>query len=323
MDLVEVTITHLSGRRAGESVSCRTWPASIGRAPSNTVQLGTHDTRASARHAELQYDGKDLYIQDSNSTNGTYVRGRRVTREKLFSGDVVEFGVGGPQLRFDFIVRVSQPPPVQPKAVAAPVVAAPQVPSAPAPAPAPAAVLPEPNPVALPSAHAGTPILAKYPAAPVSAAAPLEDFVGNAPSETSHLGTREFPLQQRNRFVLLVIGLLLVLTGIGLAVAQMLVWVLPVIFIGLFLMFTGWSFSRVNITITAHGIEYQGVWRQISIPWSDVTSLQAEKSKTRVLTHLVYTVKSPKHTITFSANGFAGGLELAQLLARRAGRKWE
>lgn len=334
MELVEITITHITGRRAGEIVSCRSWPATLGRAPSNAIQLATHDTRASAKHAELQFDGLHVYLVDLNSTNGTYLRGRRITRAKLASGDVVEFGIGGPQLRFDFIAKLTQPAipipaasPIPPTQIAAAIPTPPQVSISPLVNAQPIVeatrmpVLPAQPQFPVPAPMASP--LPNQPSAPPQRVALGEDWAGNAPSQTTHFGNREFPLRNRNRYICYGIGWFLVLSGIALFMFNLLIFVPPSILMGFFLLLTGWSFSRVNITITDQGIEYQGLWRQYRILWNEVTELHAEKSKTRLLTDLVYTVRSPKRTITFSTSGYTGGIELAQLLTRRTGRRWE
>ncbi len=283
MENLIATITHISGRRAGESLTCATWPASIGRAPSNAIQLAAHDTRASAKHAVLHVDGADVYLQDLGSTNGTFIQGRRVTYVKLANGDEVEFGIGGPRVRFEFPWLA--------------VVPAPAVAAAAAPGPAPPSVG---RTVALDG-----------------------DWAGNIPTETTHLGMREFPLRGRYRYVCYGLGAVLTLAAIVLSVKGPLLLVIPTVLLGLFLLLVGWSYSRVNITITPRGIEYQGIMQQFTIPWDDITLLHAERSRTRLLTHLVYTVRSPRHTLTFTVSGFTGGLELAQLLSRRTGRQWE
>lgn len=52
-----------------------------------------HDPNVSRRHAQLTYTGQDWSIEDLNSTNGTMVNNRRVTRCPLRSGDLLTFGL--------------------------------------------------------------------------------------------------------------------------------------------------------------------------------------------------------------------------------------
>ncbi|HNH81495.1 MAG TPA: FHA domain-containing protein [Acidobacteriota bacterium] len=324
MDVLEVTITHITGRHTGERHVCTAFPVTIGRAPVNTIQLAPHDTRASARHAELTFDGKNLYLKDLNSTNGTFLKNHRVTYTKLVSGDVVEFGVGGPQLRFEFVLPVSHPP------------APPVMETVPAVPPAigvagPPPVNQSPAMAAQASAQAGRPPAAPPPAVPGNPPANLGlEWEGNAPSQTTHMGNREFPLQTGIQYYFYVPGVLLTLFGIIAVLGNTFYWfaitmlaVIPLTLLGLFLLLTGWSYSRVNITITLEGIEYQGVWQQYFIPWTEVVALHAERSQTRSMSHLMYTVRGRTTTISFTTSSFTGGLELAQLLTRRTGLKWE
>jgi len=53
----------------------------------------------SRKHAEIEPDGDDLYLQDLGSANGTHVNGEKVDRVKLKDGDVLQFH------KIRFIVR--------------------------------------------------------------------------------------------------------------------------------------------------------------------------------------------------------------------------
>jgi signal transduction histidine kinase len=62
----------------------------IGRDPSSALQL--HDSEVSRHHAEIRWaDGGHLLV-DLGSSNGSFVNGRRVTDERLSSGDQVQLG---------------------------------------------------------------------------------------------------------------------------------------------------------------------------------------------------------------------------------------
>ena len=50
------------------------------------------DDFASARHARLEARTDGAWVEDLNSTNGTFVNGKRVTAERLDAGDVVRVG---------------------------------------------------------------------------------------------------------------------------------------------------------------------------------------------------------------------------------------
>ncbi|OHB86611.1 MAG: histidine kinase [Planctomycetes bacterium RBG_16_64_12] len=62
----------------------------VGRDSSNLVQL--HDTEASRQHAEIRHAEGSYVIADLNSSNGTFVNGRKVEEHRLASGDQVQIG---------------------------------------------------------------------------------------------------------------------------------------------------------------------------------------------------------------------------------------
>ena len=70
---------------------------SIGREPHCDVFL-QHDS-VSRRHAEIQREGDEYYIEDHESTNGTLVNRLRIERQRLRDGDVI--AIGKFRLRFD------------------------------------------------------------------------------------------------------------------------------------------------------------------------------------------------------------------------------
>ena len=70
----------------------------IGRAPGCEIRI--EDSYASSRHARLYDRDGQVYVEDMNSTNGTYVSGARVTaQQRLRSGDVIR--IGDTELRFE------------------------------------------------------------------------------------------------------------------------------------------------------------------------------------------------------------------------------
>lgn len=62
----------------------------LGRRPYNDIVID--NLAVSGEHAVLQMAGKDVYLEDLNSTNGTYVNGRAVKKQLLQNGDAVEVG---------------------------------------------------------------------------------------------------------------------------------------------------------------------------------------------------------------------------------------
>ena len=63
---------------------------SIGRRPYNDVVID--NLAVSGEHAALQISGADYFVEDLNSTNGSYLNGKALKRERLNSGDIVEIG---------------------------------------------------------------------------------------------------------------------------------------------------------------------------------------------------------------------------------------
>jgi len=62
----------------------------IGRDPSNDLVLP--DGKVSRNHAQIRQERGWFVIYDLNSTNGTFVNGRRITRQVLRHGDMVKVG---------------------------------------------------------------------------------------------------------------------------------------------------------------------------------------------------------------------------------------
>lgn len=69
----------------------------LGRLDSNDIPV--HDTKASREHAKIYKQGSVYSIVDLNSSNGTFVNGRKVTKQALKPGD--EITIGQVSLRFE------------------------------------------------------------------------------------------------------------------------------------------------------------------------------------------------------------------------------
>jgi hypothetical protein len=94
--LVVLTSPTLEG---GEAFSLNSHPLTIGRANNNDVPL-PDDEYASGRHARFEPRRDGVWVEDIGSTNGTFVNGIRLTRERrLTPGDVVR--IGETDLRFE------------------------------------------------------------------------------------------------------------------------------------------------------------------------------------------------------------------------------
>lgn len=63
---------------------------SLGRRPYNDIVID--NLAVSGEHAVLQMSGNEVYLEDLNSTNGTYVNGKAVKKLLLQNSDTVEIG---------------------------------------------------------------------------------------------------------------------------------------------------------------------------------------------------------------------------------------
>lgn len=63
---------------------------SVGRRPYNDIVID--NLAVSGEHAVLQMAGGEVYLEDLNSTNGTYVNGKATKRQLLRNGDTIEVG---------------------------------------------------------------------------------------------------------------------------------------------------------------------------------------------------------------------------------------
>lgn len=97
---MRVIFTHLSGSKKGDNDKLVEECISIGRAPDNIIVFADSDRRVSAHHAEIRRRGDQFILRDLGSTNGTMVNGRRVMTTELQPDDLIEFGAGGPLVRF-------------------------------------------------------------------------------------------------------------------------------------------------------------------------------------------------------------------------------
>ena len=87
-----------------------------------TAMLSIRDPWISFNHAKITIDGGKYYLEDTGSSNGTWVNGEKVKRRELRANDVIYFG----KTKVKFAAAGG---------VAAPVTAAPATPAAATPAP--------------------------------------------------------------------------------------------------------------------------------------------------------------------------------------------
>ena len=62
----------------------------LGRRPYNDIVID--NLAVSGEHAVLQMLGNDVFIEDLNSTNGTYINGKAIKKQMLVHNDTVEIG---------------------------------------------------------------------------------------------------------------------------------------------------------------------------------------------------------------------------------------
>ena len=83
----------------GHVVAFDAHPLTVGRGRNNDIPL-QEDDFASSRHARFEPRRDGVYVEDIGSTNGTFVNGIRLTRDRrLIPGDVVR--VGETDLRYE------------------------------------------------------------------------------------------------------------------------------------------------------------------------------------------------------------------------------
>ena len=99
VDLGRLVVTASPALDEGEAFALDSAPLSVGRAAGNDVTI-PRDEYASSRHARFEPRRDGVWVEDVGSTNGTYVNGVRLTRERrLQPGDVVR--IGETDLRFE------------------------------------------------------------------------------------------------------------------------------------------------------------------------------------------------------------------------------
>jgi pSer/pThr/pTyr-binding forkhead associated (FHA) protein len=62
----------------------------VGRSPDNDIVID--DPTVSRQHARITFDGNQFYVEDLNSTSGTKINGKNVTREAIMAGATMKMG---------------------------------------------------------------------------------------------------------------------------------------------------------------------------------------------------------------------------------------
>lgn len=86
---VKVTLTVIEGEDYQKTIQMTQPVLTIGR---KNTPFNLNDVKISSQHAKVEIRGKDVFIVDLNSRNGTIVNGTAVSRSLLKDLDVVELG---------------------------------------------------------------------------------------------------------------------------------------------------------------------------------------------------------------------------------------
>jgi hypothetical protein len=90
------------GARPGDQLKLRGGSSTIGR-DGRRSQLVVDDSSVSGEHAKIRFENGVFVIYDLASTNGTYVNGRRVEKQRLMDNDMVRLG------RQEFVFKAVDP----------------------------------------------------------------------------------------------------------------------------------------------------------------------------------------------------------------------
>jgi FHA domain len=89
---VRLVVQRSPSLEEGDGFPLNSAPLTVGRGGQNDLVLDG-DEFASARHARIEMRGDGAWVQDLDSTNGTYVNGSRVVgAQRLDAGDVLRVG---------------------------------------------------------------------------------------------------------------------------------------------------------------------------------------------------------------------------------------
>lgn len=97
---MQAKLIFVSGSKSGTSVVLALGRNSIGRKRNQRVRFSPDEIIVSAEHADITYSDGRYVLRDHNSRNGTFVNWERILQKTLESGDIIEFGRGGPSAQF-------------------------------------------------------------------------------------------------------------------------------------------------------------------------------------------------------------------------------
>jgi pSer/pThr/pTyr-binding forkhead associated (FHA) protein len=105
--VIIIQFVHIQGPMKGEIQEFSDQEISIGRHPSCHVQFPKDLAIISRQHARVVREGNRFKLIDQ-STNGTFLNGKRVNEAFLKDGDVLIFAEGGPKV--SFLTRMAESP---------------------------------------------------------------------------------------------------------------------------------------------------------------------------------------------------------------------
>jgi hypothetical protein len=89
---VRLVVQRSPSLEEGDEFPIDSAPVTVGRGGQNDLVL-SGDEFASARHARIEARGDGVWVQDLDSTNGTYVNGKRVAgAQRVDAGDLLRVG---------------------------------------------------------------------------------------------------------------------------------------------------------------------------------------------------------------------------------------
>lgn len=98
---MKAVFVHLSGSHRGNTEIFASKKISIGTDALNDLRFDpVRDGNTSGYHAEILLSEYDYVLKDKGSAKGTLVNNRVVSEIALKDGDLIEFGAGGPKVRF-------------------------------------------------------------------------------------------------------------------------------------------------------------------------------------------------------------------------------
>ncbi|MGA2992902.1 MAG: FHA domain-containing protein [Candidatus Korobacteraceae bacterium] len=86
----EPAVLHIFGPNANKTVLFDRTPFTIGRNLNNDLPVA--DPNVSRSQAAITREGDAYYLEDKNSTFGTFINGARISRQRLAPEDRITFG---------------------------------------------------------------------------------------------------------------------------------------------------------------------------------------------------------------------------------------